>query len=87
MHPLPKMILAHYHHRDDAPFQNLSALSEANALHVISTLRRRTGNLPDNKAINPAYIGLLCMVGVMPKMNDITQMIQIFFGLLNHAKT
>jgi hypothetical protein len=37
------MILTHYHHKNDAPFQNLSSLAEEEALNVISTLRDRTG--------------------------------------------
>ncbi len=41
------MILTHYYHRDDPPFQTLSALSEPAALAVISRLRLsdRTGKV------------------------------------------
>jgi hypothetical protein len=37
------MMLIHYHHRNDAPFQNLSSLTEEEALNVITNLRDRTG--------------------------------------------
>jgi hypothetical protein len=37
------MILTHYNHKNDAPFQNLSSLAEDEALSVISTLRDRAG--------------------------------------------
>jgi hypothetical protein len=37
------MILTHYHHKNDNPFQNLSSLAEEEALSVISTLRDRAG--------------------------------------------
>ena len=37
------MILTHYHHQNDPPFQNLSALTEAEALAVIISLRDRAG--------------------------------------------
>jgi hypothetical protein len=37
------MLLTHYHHQDAPPFQNLSALSAAEALRVIERLRHRSG--------------------------------------------
>jgi len=37
------MILTHYYHKDDCPFQNLSCLSEEEALRVISDMDNRTG--------------------------------------------
>jgi hypothetical protein len=37
------MLLTHYYHRDDYPFQNLSSLTEEEALAVISTLNERDG--------------------------------------------
>jgi hypothetical protein len=37
------MILTHYYHRDDEPFQTLSSLSEVDALKVITSLQPRTG--------------------------------------------
>ncbi|MEM7773630.1 MAG: hypothetical protein AAF327_24380 [Cyanobacteria bacterium P01_A01_bin.37] len=37
------MMLTHYHHEDDAPFQTLSALSNEDALNVISKLSDRAG--------------------------------------------
>lgn len=37
------MMLTHYHHKNDAPFQNLSSLADAEALSVISNLRDRAG--------------------------------------------
>lgn len=37
------MILTHYYHPDDEPFQNLSSLSESDALDVIASLQQRTG--------------------------------------------
>lgn len=37
------MILTHYYHRDDCPFQNLSSLNQQDALKVISDLHSRTG--------------------------------------------
>jgi hypothetical protein len=37
------MILTHYYHPDDEPFQTLSCLSEADALQVITSLQQRTG--------------------------------------------
>jgi F0F1-type ATP synthase assembly protein I len=33
------MMLTHYHHKNDAPFQNLSSLAYGEALKVISNLR------------------------------------------------
>jgi hypothetical protein len=37
------MILTHYYHQDDPPFQNLSLLTHEEALSVISSLRNRVG--------------------------------------------
>ena len=37
------MILTHYYHQNDRPFQTLSSLSEVAALEVISSFRLRTG--------------------------------------------
>jgi len=37
------MILTHYYHKDDYPFQNLSCLSEEEALRAIRGLHDRTG--------------------------------------------
>ncbi len=37
------MLLAHYYHRDDKPFQTLSSLGKDEALSVISNLGDRTG--------------------------------------------
>jgi hypothetical protein len=37
------MRLTHYHHQDEPPFQNLSALSAAEVLRVIEQLRHRSG--------------------------------------------
>ena len=37
------IILTHYYHKDDAPFQSLSSLDEDKALKVISDLGDRTG--------------------------------------------
>ena len=37
------MLLTHYHHRDDAPFQTLSSLSDEDALSAISNVSGRTG--------------------------------------------
>jgi hypothetical protein len=37
------MMLTHYHHQDEPPFQNLSALSATEALRVIERLRHRSG--------------------------------------------
>ncbi len=39
------MILTHYHHKDQPPFQNLSVLSESEALKVMSELGKRTGEV------------------------------------------
>lgn len=39
------MILTHYHHKDEPPFQTLSALSESEALSVIFDLGKRTGEV------------------------------------------
>jgi hypothetical protein len=37
------MLLTHYHHKNDDPFQNLSSLTDEEALSVISNLRDREG--------------------------------------------
>lgn len=37
------MILTHYYHSDDEPFQTLSSLSTADALNIITSLQQRTG--------------------------------------------
>jgi hypothetical protein len=37
------MLLTHYHHKNDDPFQNLSSLADEEALSVISNLRDREG--------------------------------------------
>jgi hypothetical protein len=37
------MILTHYYHPNDEPFQTLSSLSEADALKVIISFQQRTG--------------------------------------------
>jgi hypothetical protein len=37
------MILTHYHHKADRPFQSLSALTDAAALGVIAHLQQRSG--------------------------------------------
>jgi hypothetical protein len=37
------MILTHYHHKNDPPFQNLSSLSDEEALSIIISLRDRSG--------------------------------------------
>jgi hypothetical protein len=42
---LLSVILTHYHHKDDTPFQTLSSLSEGDALSVVSNLRERTGSV------------------------------------------
>jgi hypothetical protein len=39
------MMLVHYHHKNDEPFQNLSALADEEALSVISNLRDRVGSV------------------------------------------
>jgi hypothetical protein len=39
------MMLTHYHHQNDDPFQNLSALADEEALSVISNLRDREGTV------------------------------------------
>jgi hypothetical protein len=39
------MILTHYHHQEDAPWQNLSALTEVEALGVIAGLGDRSGTV------------------------------------------
>jgi hypothetical protein len=39
------MMLTHYHHKKDAPFQNLSSLTDEEALNVISNLRDREGSV------------------------------------------
>ncbi len=45
MGELLSMILTHYYHQDDTPFQTLSSLSKGDALSVISNLRERTGSV------------------------------------------
>lgn len=37
------MILTHYHHKSDQPFQTLSSLSDEAALQIISSFNERTG--------------------------------------------
>ena len=37
------MILTHYYHRDDNPFQSLSSLAEEEALRIIANLQGRNG--------------------------------------------
>jgi ribosomal protein L21E len=37
------MILTHYYHEDDRPFQTLSSLSDEAALKIISSFKERTG--------------------------------------------
>jgi hypothetical protein len=37
------MILTHYHHECDRPFQNLAAVSDEKALNIIASLQARTG--------------------------------------------
>jgi hypothetical protein len=37
------MILTHYYHPNDEPFQTLSSFSEADALNIIASLQQRTG--------------------------------------------
>jgi hypothetical protein len=37
------MILTHYHHKDEPPFQSLSALTDAAALAVMADLQQRSG--------------------------------------------
>jgi hypothetical protein len=39
------MKLTHYHHKNDAPFQNLSALTDEEALSMIAGLRDRVGSV------------------------------------------
>ncbi len=39
------MILTHYHHKNDPPFQNLSSLADQDALNVMFNLRSRTGSV------------------------------------------
>ncbi len=39
------MLLTHYHHKNDAPFQNLSSLADKDALSVISSLSDRAGSV------------------------------------------
>lgn len=46
------MILTHYYHKDDKPFQTLSSLAEDEALSVISNLCKRTGAVY-NRFSNP----------------------------------
>jgi hypothetical protein len=37
------MMLTHYHHERDRPFQTLAAVSEGKALNIIARLKKRTG--------------------------------------------
>jgi hypothetical protein len=37
------MLLTHYHHKNEPPFQNLSALTDAAALGLMADLQRRSG--------------------------------------------
>jgi hypothetical protein len=39
------LLLTHYHHRDEPPFQNLSALTRADAIEVMMNLRNRSGKV------------------------------------------
>jgi hypothetical protein len=39
------VILTHYYHKRDRPFQSLSSLAEAEALNIIESLQERTGNV------------------------------------------
>ncbi len=39
------MILTHYHHNNDRPFQTLSAVSDEEALSIIGSLKARTGSV------------------------------------------
>jgi hypothetical protein len=39
------MMLTHYYHKNDAPFQNLSSLADKEALSVITSLSNRTGSV------------------------------------------
>ncbi len=39
------MILTHYYHQDEQPFQSLSFLTDAGALRVIASLQDRSGNV------------------------------------------
>jgi hypothetical protein len=39
------MILTHYHHKNDRPFQTLSSVSDKNALSIIASLKERTGSV------------------------------------------
>jgi hypothetical protein len=39
------MMLTHYHHKNDAPFQNLSSLADEEALRIISNLGDRAGSV------------------------------------------
>jgi hypothetical protein len=41
------LLLTHYYHRDDQPFQSLSSLPKGEALNVISKLSSRTGAVYD----------------------------------------
>lgn len=51
-----QMILTHYHHSDDQPFQTLSALAEDEALNTISNLRGRTGAVYDRFSNPQKYL-------------------------------
>jgi len=50
------MILTHYHHSDDKPFQSLSSLAENEALNVISNLSDRTGAVYDRFSNPQKYL-------------------------------
>ncbi|WP_310483228.1 hypothetical protein [Chamaesiphon sp. VAR_48_metabat_403] len=39
------MILTHYHHQNDRPFQTLSSVSDEEALSIIASLKERTGSV------------------------------------------
>lgn len=39
------MILTHYHHKNDRPFQTLSSVSDEKALSIIASLKARTGSV------------------------------------------
>ena len=39
------MILTHYHHKNDRPFQTLSSVSDEKALSIIANLKARTGSV------------------------------------------
>ncbi len=39
------MILTHYHHKSDRPFQTLSSVSDEKALNIITSLKERSGSV------------------------------------------